>query len=170
MKIVIVGAQCVGKTTLVNDLKKHVNLPVLQEVALKMIKEGYKLDQNVTVETEYEILKRQVQLEESQDDYLADRCLIDLLAYVNVLFEYEDELLLSITAELMKSNYDLILFIEPEFPMVDNGHRSMDVSFQKEINNEIKKILKNGKFKHYKISGDREKRVKQVLLLIKKHK
>ncbi len=64
MKIVIIGAMCVGKTTLVNDLKKHTDFPILPEVALQMIKEGYKLDQNVTVDTEYEILRRQVKLED----------------------------------------------------------------------------------------------------------
>ena len=168
MKIVIVGSFCVGKTTLVNDLKEHVDFPILPEVALQMIKEGYKLDQNVTVETEYEILRRQVKLEERKSKFIADRCLIDLLAYANILFEYEDELLLSITAELMKAEYDVILYIEPEFPMVKRGKRSSDPAFQKEIDKEIKKILKNGKFKFYKVSGSREERVKQVLKIIKK--
>ena len=168
MKIAIVGAMCVGKTTLVNDLKQHTSFPILPEVALQMIREGYKLYQNVTVETEYEILRRQVKLEEKYDEFIADRCLVDLLAYANILFEYEDELLLSITAELMKAKYDVILFIEPEFPMIKRGKRSADPAFQKEINNEIKKILKNGKFHHYKITGSKEDRVKQVLKIIKK--
>ncbi len=89
------------------------------------------------------------------------------MAYANILFEYEDELLLSITRELLEANYDLILFIEPEFPMVRNGKRSTDTSFQKEINSEIKKILTNGKFDYYTLSGSREKRVNQVLAIIK---
>ncbi|HWY35155.1 MAG TPA: ATP-binding protein, partial [Nitrosopumilaceae archaeon] len=142
MKIAICGAQGVGKTTLVNELAKELGFRVLPEVAREMAKAGHKLDQGVTALLEYEMIKMQTGLEEMLGPWIADRSLIDLLAYCVVLFP-EDKSLFSIArGKLKEAKYDLIFYIPPEFTIEDDGVRSTDPHFRDKIDQAIKNVLK----------------------------
>ena len=167
MKIVIVGAQGVGKTTLANDLAEALKIDVLPEVARGMIEEGYELDKKVTEEIEYEILKRQVTLEQgTKGDYIADRCLIDLMAYVMILFGHAGDLIDAVNKELMKAKYNIIFYIEPEFEIEDDGVRSTDETFQSVLDAEIRLLLTD--FNYHQVSGSPNERVEQALKIINK--
>lgn len=164
MKIAIIGAQGVGKTTIANDLSAVTGIYVLPEVAREMIAEGFTLDKGATEEFEREMLFRQTTLEGVFDeDFIADRSILDILAYCSILFEDNDELLNQINDALAEAQYDVVFYLAPEFPIEDDGVRSTDVEFQEQIDTIIKRILSVGRFKTFQLKGSKEKRLKQAL-------
>ena len=170
MKIAITGSFCTGKTTLAKDLSEATGFRMLPEVARLMIEEGYKLDKEVTPEIEHEIIKRQVFLELGgvYEDIIADRCLIDIAAYCSVLFKNEHDFLNEVSYKLSRARYDFIFYLEPEFSIEDDGIRSTDIKFQKQVDKQIIKILKTKFFPNwYKISGTPKERVSKILKIIK---
>ena len=92
MRILITGAQGVGKSTLAKAIAEVKKIELLPEVARQMIEEGYKLDHGATEDFERQMLGRQTMLE-IEDNFVADRGIIDILAYCMVLFEDNQELL-----------------------------------------------------------------------------
>lgn len=165
MRILITGAMGVGKTTLAKHIAEARGYKILPEVARIMAEEGYKLDKEITPEIELEMLRRQVLLEQ-EENYIADRGLIDLLAYCLILFPEETELLNKVNLALADAVYDTVIYLEPEFPIEDDGLRSTDVAFQKQIDETIKFILGTSKFKHHKVKGSKINRLNQVLKII----
>lgn len=108
------------------------------------------------------------------DNVLADRTLIDVLAYSEWLLD-EGKLETSTfktLCEIVENNiarYDLILHIEPEIALVDDGTRSMDEDYRTRIAQIIRGLIhdlqtiESDQLKIVKISGSREERVAQVL-------
>lgn len=108
------------------------------------------------------------------DNVLADRTLIDVLAYSEWLLD-EGKLEISTfntLCDIVENNigrYDLILHIGPEIALVDDGTRSMDERYRNRIaqliNETIEDLQSNemNQLKIVKISGSREERVAQVL-------
>lgn len=168
MKIAITGAMGVGKTTLGKDLSEATAIRLLPEVAREMAKNGHLLDTEATPETELKIADYQRRLESGYSSWIADRCMVDVLAYTMVLFPEEEELANEINEKLCDTEYDIILYIPPEFAIEDDGVRSIDEDLQKRIDETIKHILLPGDFnpKTYIIRGTKEERVKQVLKII----
>lgn len=164
MKIAIVGAMGVGKTTLANDLSDVLDIKILPEIARKMIEEGYKLDKDVTPAIELEILKRQVALEETEEYFIADRGVIDVMAYSSVLFHDDMFLLNKINNQLCVTKYDIVFYIPIEFPLEGDGIRSEDIKFQKRIDQEIRFTIEA--FNWHKIKGDRDQRIKKAVKII----
>jgi predicted ATPase len=162
MKILITGAMGVGKTTLANMVGEARKIDVLPEVARDMIKEGFNLDEGITEGAEREMLNRQILLE-LDDDFIADRGIIDILAYCMIIFEDNSELLNHVNKWLSKAQYDVIFYLPVEFPIEDDGIRSTNIDFQKKIDDTIKFILKSSPFKWYEIRGTKEERLNKVL-------
>jgi nicotinamide riboside kinase len=166
MKLAGVGSMGVGKTTLVNEVAKVMEWTILPELAREMMNAGYKLDKGVDVATEYVMIEKQIELEQYSRPWIADRCLIDIWAYCKVLFPDEAPLLNTIVQKLKETEYDIIVYIPPEFPIEDDGIRSTDTQFQTNIDNAIKEILCS--FEHYTVTGSVEKRTKTVVDIINK--
>ena len=165
IKIAITGAMGVGKTTLANQLKESTGHELLPEAARILIAKGHKMDSNVSIATELEMLSLQKELELTPGSWIADRCIIDLLAYTQVLFPNHTNMHDQIKETLVQSEYDVIFYLSPEFPIEDDGVRSTDEKFRGKINREIGKILRH--IPHHRISGDRETRLAQATEIIK---
>lgn len=165
MRVVVVGAQGTGKTTLVNGL----NLPILPEVARLAASHGFKLDGNASLSTELWIAAKQYELEESKRDWIADRSFIDLLAYILVLFPDDTELF-NIVLRMAKpqiEKYDLILYLPSgQFPIEDDGLRTTSVEFQEQVDSQIKVILSSLDLKYQPILGTPDERIRKVQKLI----
>lgn len=168
MKIVITGAQGVGKTTLANQISTIKNYKLLPEVARIMIDMGHTLDMGVTLDLEFKMLNIQKKMEEDEAPWVADRCLIDIVAYSGILFPNSRKLNRISFHWLKKSQYDLIFYLPIEFPIEDDGVRSIDVDFQQQVDKKIKHVLnqisyKNAKPRLFTITGSKEERLKKVL-------
>lgn len=174
MKIVITGAQGVGKTTLAHQINKdYPDFKILPEAARLAIEAGYKLDQTATVETEHWLIAKQVELESEKGKWVADRCGIDLLAYIEHLFSDDLSLIEFANKTLVPRfrNYDLVLYLPSgEFAIEDDGVRTTDVEFQKAIDQRVRDVLERHKIPFVQIVGspaERLARVKSLLALTK---
>lgn len=170
MKIAIIGAQGVGKTTLARDInKEYPDFKILPEAARLAVEAGYKLDHTATVETEHWLINKQIELESRDDKWVADRCGIDLLAYIEYLFSHESSLIEFATKTLVPrfSNYDLIIYLPSgEFAIEDDDVRTTDVRFQENIDRKIKDILEKHKISFIKIVGSPKERLEKVKKLL----
>ncbi|MBI2630824.1 ATP-binding protein [Candidatus Nomurabacteria bacterium] len=171
MKIVITGAQGVGKTTLAEQINKdYPDLKILPEAARLAKEAGFNLDETATTETELWLIAKQIELESTANKWIADRCSIDLLAYIHHLFREESALIEFAAKTLVPrfSDYDLILYLPSgEFAIEDDGVRTTDVKFQQAIDQRIKYILEKHKIPFVKIVGSPEERLLKVKSLFK---
>ncbi|KKQ06204.1 MAG: hypothetical protein US18_C0045G0003 [Parcubacteria group bacterium GW2011_GWB1_36_5] len=170
MKIVITGAQGVGKTTLAKQINKHYSdFEILPEAARLAKEAGYNLDHTATTETELWLIAKQIELESTEGKWVADRSCIDLLAYIHHLFSEETSLIEFATNTLVPKfkKYDLVLYLPSgQFPIEDDGVRTTDLKFQQDIDQQIKDILEKHKILFVEIVGLPEERLTKVKNLL----
>ncbi|OGI67973.1 hypothetical protein A2738_03960 [Candidatus Nomurabacteria bacterium RIFCSPHIGHO2_01_FULL_42_15] len=170
MKIAIIGAQGVGKTTLARQINSHYpDLKILPEAARLAIEAGYKLDHTATTETELWLIAKQIELESGEDEWVADRCGIDLLAYIHLLFPKESSLIEFATKTLVPrfSEYDLVLYLPSgQFAIEDDGVRTTDFKFQQDVDQRIRDILEKHKIPFVRMVGSPEERLARVKNLL----
>ena len=176
MKIIFTGAQGTGKTSVMDALPE--SLHKIKGITRKVIN-----DNNLSINecsnnyTQKHIFDAYEDELTTNDNYIAERGLIDVLAYsisrMNAgycsksLIEKQFEHLMKFS----EYNKDAVYVYFPiEFEIVNDGTRSIDKEFQKEIDdiiNEILEVLKTRYgTKFIKITGSVEERIKQIEKLL----
>lgn len=171
VKVTLVGSQSTGKSTVLNYFRNTFLSPIT-EVARNLSKQGVKINedgdkksQDVIFQTYYDLLSQDI-------DYISDRGLIDVIAYTSYLDDtgkindnhktLADQL--DKLSEFIKDNPDILVVYFPiEFPLVDDGVRSINESFRTSIDNRIKELLKCFYSNYITVSGTVEERIKQVI-------
>jgi nicotinamide riboside kinase len=158
-KISISSTHGVGKTTLINLLKKIYktdNTIFYPESAIyvnEMNKKKFKLNQESNIDTQKLIMEMEVKNVQNSNLYqdklcFFDRCVLDTYIYCIYLFEHNKLTLeeFSLIEKYYNENiykYDYIFFIESRSMKIDNnGYRSLDKKYQLDIYNIFKKVLK----------------------------
>jgi predicted ATPase len=165
MKIAISGTQCIGKSTLINDmLQQWPNYELDTNCYRKKIKEeGLVINQDGD-ESNQEIIRDalidQVSARSSTEKVLFDRCILDNLAYTIWLAakgKVSDNFVerqIPIIRETF-SMYDILFFIPltEQYPVdiTEGDNRDVDPIFRQEIDNIMKALLQtyhegSGKF------------------------
>jgi hypothetical protein len=153
MRIAVVGAQCVGKTTLVDTFKSYWPMYKSPEKTYRdLVKEkNLTLNENGSMSSQIIIRDALADLAMSnagKTETIHDRCILDNLVYTfwlaerNKFLEKEGEIddfiaqSILITKECLKF-YDIILWlpINPNIPIEESENRSSDETFREEINN-----------------------------------
>ncbi len=175
MKIAICGTHCAGKSTLVDFLEKELHHPIIKEVA-----GNYTETQRQNLATQLDILNDQITTESKYLDFISDRSVIDNIAYIRwhslknnmprVYDEAKDFIDLYIET---KKPYDLIIFIDEFFTLVDNGIRNLDKNQQIEIFNFLKdftpKICKEHNIPLIILKGNTKTRIKAIQKWLTSH-
>ncbi|MBY0359801.1 MAG: ATP-binding protein [Candidatus Obscuribacterales bacterium] len=129
--IVLTGGPCVGKTTLIKALAELGYL-VAEEEAARLIKEGKLSVVNHWQEFQLELLRRQeaseTELLKQGKPIFADRGLFDNVAYWKHKGKRPDNL-----PQMLGPRYSLAFLLEPLNIWVDDGVRSEDLQFCREI-------------------------------------
>jgi deoxyadenosine/deoxycytidine kinase len=169
MKIGIVGAHGVGKTTLAKILAQHLKFSIIPDTAAEAYHKGYAVNENTTIENQFWIISKQIEYErEIRSQFIADKTLYDNLVYANYIFD--DNEIHSVLRKIVLNNaaYDVLLYIPIEIDLVNDG-RSMNKEFQKLIDQEYLKLLKEFDLIYHEITGTIPQRVKKALHIIQKH-
>lgn len=167
MKIAITGAQSTGKSTLLRFLKQDDDLKgfefideLTRQIAAKGIdinEEGSNMSQIFTVTIHAEnIMKKH---------FISDRCTLDGLVYTRWLHDQgkvDDWMMdyaLGVAREVLP-RYDYIFYLPPEIPIEDDGVRSADEQFRKDITKLFEFYIDRLKLKVYELSGSVPERAK----------
>ncbi len=123
------------------------------------------MNEETSLESEWWIIAKQIEMEIlTPVPWIADKCLIDILVYAYFLFKEEKDFL-KVAEKLIKKNinYDLVIYLPTgEFPIEDDGLRSLDPEFQKDIDELLVKTMKEMKILYYTVSGSKEKRLEEA--------
>jgi deoxyadenosine/deoxycytidine kinase len=169
-RIAIVGSFSTGKTTIAERLARELDLPLLPEVAREIVEMGFKLDKDATPETEALIFLKQFNNELSEPEFVGDRSLIDSMAYAGWVLDnqpYRKEMALweeceRLAERRLRTNYSHVFYLPIEFPIVLDGLRPDDPSFQKEIDQRIVALMATQGVRYETLTGSVEERLEQV--------
>ena len=171
MRIAIIGTHSTGKTTLLNELRKHIDLPFITEVA-RSFPRDITNNPNLEINRQMDIFKAQMTEESRYDFFISDRSSIDNAAYmIQALQQYGDylsmekylDMIISIEEAIVhRSEYDYLFYIPIEFDCVDDGFRCTNEHERVRIDYLINKL----KPETIEIIGTVEERVNKVLEVI----
>lgn len=176
-QIVFTGAQGTGKTTMLNLFKDRFD-NVITEVVRKLARGGVKINEQGDGEGQKKIFDEYMRLLSTKQDYISDRCMIDVLAYTTYLQQTTGlrefipicQQQTKLVQEFFLKHDDIIICYFPiEFDIVDDGVRSTDESFRAKIDEIIRYILMVYTKKYYTISGNTEDRYKQIDKILREH-
>jgi nicotinamide riboside kinase len=170
-RIAIVGSFSTGKTTLAEAVAEPLGLPLLPEAAREVAGLGFKLDKDATPEVETLIFLKHYYNELTHPNFVADRSLIDVLAYAGWVLDnqpWRKEMALfeecrKLAHHHLRSQYTHVFYLPIEFPIVPDDLRPNDPEFQREIDRRIVEVLETYDVAYETLSGDVPTRVKALL-------
>lgn len=163
MRIALCGAHGVGKTTLAQKLSEYFDLPVLEDIVVTAHHLGFVINEGTPLETQLWLTGKQLEQEKINTNFVADKCIFDYYVYAHALDM--DSALIEVAKKvaLNTHNYDHIFYIAPEFPIVDDGLRSLNVDFQSGVDKVYLSFLQNHNIPYVQLTGSVEERFQQIL-------
>jgi thymidylate kinase len=171
MRFALTGSHGVGKTSIISELddwlsNKGISCIYNSSNARKVKKSGMAINDegDDTVQT---IIAASHISHFSEDNWFADRCLLDCYAYGKHLFRQDkvsnecNRTLSKLTYKFLQS-YKKIFYVPIEFDMVKDGVRKEDKVFQTEIDLIIKNYLDNLEINYVTVTGSVEERCEQI--------
>ena len=185
-----IGAQGVGKTTILNEIiKEHKDMNVITNVVrdlcedkrIKINKKGNSEAQQIifdVLKTKYIDYLFNLSYEEVDEGCISDRSLIDVVAYTKYLYDHKKinktiyELqLCSLKDWVYFNSFSFVyIYIPIEFPAVDDGVRDVDEKYRREIDENIKWILQECGIDYYILEGSIEERAEMMKNIIEFNK
>ena len=168
MKIGFCGTMSVGKTTLVNELKK---LSEFKDYTFRTERSKYLMEMGIPLNTD-STLKGQLVFaaerasELMQEKIITDRTIIDVIAFANLsksMKEHEKHFL-GATIQPLMNEYNILFYVSPEGVKIeDNGVRETDSKYRMAIDKEIRSIIQmHGNSKIITIKGTIKERIEQI--------
>ena len=167
MKIGFCGTMSVGKTTLVNELKK---LSEFKDYTFRTERSKYLMEMGIPLNTD-STLKGQLVFaaerasELMQEKIVTDRTIVDVIAFANLSksMEAHEKHYLTSTLYYLIKEYDILFYVSPEGVEIENnGVRETDAKYRIAIDKEIKSITQMFRGNTITIKGTTEERIEQV--------
>ena len=170
MKIGLCGTMSVGKTTLVNALKKE---PEFKDYTFRTERSKYLNSMGIPLNTDSTLKGQLVFASERaaelmQENIITDRTIIDVMAFCELsksMSKAEKDHINGVLWHLIKE-YDIIFHIDDlSVPMEDNGVRETNKDYRLDIHQKITSILEMYRYmpgKVIKISGTTKERINQI--------
>ena len=170
MKIGLCGTMSVGKTTLVNALKKETefkNYTFRTERSKYLNSMGIPLNTDSTLKGQL-VFAAERAAELMQENIITDRTIIDVMAFCELsksMSKAEKDHINGVLWHLIRE-YDIIFHIDDlSVPMEDNGVRETDKNYRLDIHEKISSILGMYRYmpgKVITISGTTEERINKI--------
>jgi nicotinamide riboside kinase len=160
----------VGKTTLVNALRE---LPEFAGYEFKTERSKYLRDLGIPLNTDSTLKGQIIFLAERSselfaEDMITDRTVIDVMAFTRLAKSipyFMADALNDAVSHLIRE-YDYIFYVSPEgVELEDNGVRTIDAKYRKEIDKEIQNLILRHRPKLYNytvLSGTTEERIEKI--------
>ena len=174
MKIGLCGTMSVGKTTLVNELKKlgqFKGYEFATERSEYLMNLGIPLNTDSTLNGQTIFLAERV-AELMKENVITDRTVLDVIAFTNLAksIDIKDKEYFEDYARVFVGQYDYIFYISPEGTvMEDNGVRETDLEYRDLIDKAIIKAMNTygHRCKNVNIlKGTTSERIEQMLGVI----
>ncbi len=171
MRIGITGAQSVGKTTLLNALRSEklfADYAICDEVTRRVKSYGLPINEDGTDVTQLLIMNEHIYNVFMYDKMLTDRTALDGLVYSQYLFKHKkisDKTMGRVRDVFNRvwEQYDHVFYIEPEFDIVDDGTRSIDIQFRDEIAELFESVIEKRKLHMHRVKGSVRNRVVTIV-------
>ena len=163
-KIMFCGTQCTGKSSLAECFSNEI---LINTNGIRKISKKHNIEhsENSNEEAQTKFCNYYKKFVKENESFISDRSLIDVFAYTTWLYKHfkiSEEYWKKQKKQLKKfvdENSDIIYCYFPiEFPVEDDGIRSIDEDYRKEIDEIIKDILQAYKIDYFEISGNLEDR------------
>ena len=168
MKIGFCGTMSVGKTTLVNELKK---LSEFKDYTFRTERSKYLMEMGIPLNTD-STLKGQLVFaaerasELMQEKIITDRTIIDVIAFANLSksMKKHEKHFLGATIQPLMNEYNILFYVSSEgVEIEDNGVRETDSKYRMAIDKEIRSIIQmHGNSKVITIKGTTKERIEQI--------
>ena len=178
VRVAFSGAQSTGKTTLLNALRESADFKDCKfwdEITRQIKEQGFEINEQGTDATQIKIMqehKRRVSVKDS-GLVIFDRCSLDGLVYTQYLYN-RGQLTKETLDEATKvfeetiSSWDAIFFLRPEFEIVDDGVRSVNVEFHRNIVFLFDHFIEKYNLQVIQLTGSVEDRVNQFKVELSK--
>lgn len=171
MKVGITGAQSVGKTTLLNALRSEkffTSYTICDEVTRRVRSYGLPINEDGTGITQRLIMNEHIYNVFMFDKMLTDRTALDGLVYTTYLTKkgkVEASVLRHVRQifDRVWPKYDHVFYIEPEFDIIDDGVRSVNMNFRDEIAELFDAFIDKEKLAMTRVKGSVRNRVDTVI-------
>tara|TARA_B100001559_G_scaffold159888_1_gene134139 strand:+ start:212 stop:772 length:561 start_codon:yes stop_codon:yes gene_type:complete len=180
MKVSFTGTGCSGKSTLLNLCREYYGdeFKYVTEVTRPIARKGFTINEKGGDETQNEIIRAHIE-NNKLDDVIMDRCIVDGFIYTTWLFSKGN-----VTENVYNFAWDTlvdiindidIIFHTAPVGMKDDGERSTNKRFQKDIDEMMNILLKGKSFSDLYIGrviyleGDLEKRFNDIKIAIEQH-
>jgi len=181
MRISISGSQCVGKTTLINDLFSKIEInqrfSLRNETTRNVLRDNLGFGTLPINEEGGDLTQRLICSQHlinhaagETGDVIYDRCELDGLVYTSYLYDVNRvsrETLRIAEAIFENTKYDIMFYIPPEVPLEEDGERSVSPSFRNSICNLFEEYITSYNLQVGYLKGTREERVQRILETIK---
>lgn len=172
MKVAISGAHSQGKTTLVKALQDSQLLndfSFMTSLTRGMQEAGFNINEDGDEVTQLMIMTKHLQRLNEEGNIIYDRCALDGYAYSLSLVK--DLRVLDIIRDLfllMIDRYDIIFYVEPELPLVEDGQRTVNKDFFESVVQSFQTIIQSYNVPVIRISGSVQDRALQVIRSIER--
>lgn len=171
MKIAVVGAHGTGKSTLSKGIAKHLNYNHIPDIVPDAFRLKFVINENTPPETQFWILSKMIELERNTPEHwVMEKSLWDNIVYGG--FSIKDKEIMNVIKRIVISNanYDVVLYCPIEFPIEDDGMRSLDVGFQRTVDENLRKLLNGLGIQFHEVFGNKEERLEKAIKIIDNHK
>lgn len=169
-RIALVGASSTGKTT-VYELLKH-QLPkyeYINESTRTVGSYGFPINEKGTDATQLAISSFHLEALLQPYNLILDRCYMDLLVYSKFMPKLSEKTYnyISDIWGRVKNEYTHYVYFPIEFESVDDGVRSVNEDWRKQVDEEFQKQLKTVREPYLIVTGSPMERRNQILEFIK---
>jgi len=161
-RIALVGASSTGKTTVYELLKtKLPKYEFVNESTRTIGQYGFPINEAGTSETQLAISSFHLEALLQPYNLVLDRCYMDLVAYSRFMPNISKETLEYIldTWKRVKKEYTHYVYFPIEFDSVDDGVRSVNEQWRKDIDDEFFEMLQDVRQPYLSVTGSPMQRV-----------
>jgi hypothetical protein len=169
-RIALVGSSSTGKTTVYELLKSKLpKYEFVNESTRTVGGYGFPINENGTDATQLAISSFHLEALLNPYNLVLDRCYMDLVAYSRFMPNLSEETFRYIldTWKRVKGEYTHYVYFPIEFDSVDDGVRSVNEQWRKDVDDEFFEMLQDVRQPYLTVTGSPMQRVEQILEFIK---